>query len=114
MANGDTETLAVDLVEAAIGADAFGDLATRVLPILIDLAGAGGAFLHLSDYRLSAPFDGASGVTDDVARAAAATAPDWFEWNFRRKLNSRPAYAITTNSGSWARGISEFRARRTT
>ena len=79
MANGDTETLAVDLVEAAIGADAFGDLATRVLPILSDLAGASGAFLHLSDYRLSAPFDGASGVTDDMARAAAATSPDWFD-----------------------------------
>ena len=79
MANGDRASRAVELVEAAIGADAFDDLATRVLPILRDLAGAGGAFLHLADYRLSAPFDGASGVTDGVACAAAAAAPAWFD-----------------------------------
>jgi hypothetical protein len=70
---------AVELIEAAVGAKGFDDLSARALPILMDLARARGAFLHLSDFRLPSPSDSAHGLSDEEAAVAAAAGPDWFD-----------------------------------
>ncbi len=78
MEKADAAHRAVELIEAAVGAEGFEAFSGGTLPFLAELARTAETFLYVSDPRLSSPHYAAHGLSSEGSSALERSCPDWF------------------------------------
>ncbi len=79
MEKGETTIRAVELIEAAVGAEGFEELSGGMLPRVTELAQSSSGFLYVADPRLHAPHFAGDGLTNEETVAVETACPEWFD-----------------------------------
>ena len=79
MDKAETTIRAVELIEAAVGAEGFKEFSEGILPLAAGLAQTPAGFLYVADPRLHAPHFAGYGLTAEELVSVETACPEWFD-----------------------------------
>ena len=102
MENVEAADRAVGLIEAAVGAEGYGELSDGVLPLLAELTRTTASFLYVSDPRLHVPHFAGHGLSPEESSAVETACPEWYGEVADAVETVRPTLRVGGAEGAYA------------